>query len=79
MVKYDDSILLNNIRPKAFFFQMQFNVVDIPYDIITSIKLEKGLLSSTIRFKAPALMSSTRLGMMDSIVDGEDNDQGRHN
>jgi hypothetical protein len=52
------------------------NVIDIPYDIITSIKLEKGLLSSPIRFKAPALMSSTRLGMMDSIVDGEDNDQG---
>jgi Bacterial PH domain/Short C-terminal domain len=52
------------------------NVVDIPYDIITSIKLEKGLLSSTIRFKAPGLMSSTKLGMMDSIVDGEDNDQG---
>jgi len=51
------------------------NVIDIPYDIITSIKLEKGLLSSAIRFKAPALMSSTRLGMMDSIVDGED-DQG---
>jgi hypothetical protein len=51
------------------------NVIDIPYDIITSIKLEKGLLSSTIRFKSPALMSSTRLGMMDSIVDGED-DQG---
>ena len=52
------------------------NVVDIPYDIITSIKLEKGLLSSTIRFKAPGLMSSTRLGMMDSIVYGEDTDQG---
>ena len=51
------------------------NVVDIPYDIITSIKLEKGLLSSTIRFKALGLMSSTKLGMMDSIVDGED-DQG---
>jgi Bacterial PH domain/Short C-terminal domain len=51
------------------------NVVDIPYDIITSVKLEKGLLSSTIRFKAPGLMSSTKLGMMDSIVDGED-DQG---
>jgi hypothetical protein len=52
------------------------NVIDIPYDIITSIKLEKGLLSSTIRFKAPGLMSSTKLGMIDSIVDGEDNDQG---
>ncbi len=52
------------------------NVVDIPYDIITSIKLEKGLLSSTIRFKAPGLMSSTKLGMMDSIVDGEDDEGG---
>jgi hypothetical protein len=52
------------------------NVLDIPYDIITSVKLEKGLLSSTIRFKAPGLMSSTKLGMIDSIVDGEDNDQG---
>src|SRR5215204_5887607 len=51
------------------------NVVDIPYDIITSINLEKALLSSTIRFKALGLMSSTKLGMMDSIVDGED-DQG---
>ena len=48
------------------------NVVDIPYDIVTSVKLEKGLLSSTIRFKAPGLMSSTRLGMMDSMIDGED-------
>src|ERR687886_2385194 len=52
------------------------NLIDIPYDIITSIKLEKGLLSSTIRFKAPALMSSTRLVMMDTIIDGEDDDQG---
>ena len=51
------------------------NVVDIPYDIITSIKLEKGLLSSTIRFKAPGLVSSTKLGMMNSLIDGED-DQG---
>ena len=51
------------------------NVVDIPYDIVTSVKLEKGLLSSTIRFKAPGLLSATKLGMMDSMIDGED-DQG---
>src|SRR5918912_2303184 len=51
------------------------NVVDIPYDIVTSVKLEKGLLSSTIRFKAPGLVSSTKLGMRDSMIDGED-DQG---
>ena len=36
---------------------------------------ENGLLFFTIRFKASGLMSSTKLGMMDSIVDGED-DQG---
>src|SRR5215211_539431 len=60
----------------SYMLGIKENVIDIPYDIITSIKLEKGLLSSTIRFKAPALMSSIRLGMMDSIVDGEDNDQG---
>jgi hypothetical protein len=53
------------------------NIVDIPYDIITSLKLEKGLLSSTIRFKAPGLVSPTKMGMMDSIADGgKDNDPG---
>ena len=52
-------------------------IVDIPYDIITSLKLEKGLLSSTIRFKAPGLVSPTKMGMMDSIADdGKDNDPG---
>ena len=52
------------------------NVVDIPYDIVTSVKLEKGLLSSKIRFKAPGLLSSTKLGMMDSMIDGEDDQSG---
>ena len=36
-----------------YMLGIKANVVDIPYDIITSLKLEKGLLSSTIRFKAP--------------------------
>ncbi|MDQ3838220.1 MAG: PH domain-containing protein [Thermoproteota archaeon] len=52
------------------------DVVDIPYDIVTSVKLEKGLLSSTIRFKAPGLVSSTKLGMMDSMIEGEDDPGG---
>jgi hypothetical protein len=52
------------------------NIIDIPYDIITSLKLEKGLLSSTIRFKAPGLVSPTKMSMMDSIADGKDNDLG---
>jgi hypothetical protein len=59
-----------------YMLGIKANVVDIPYDIITSLKLEKGLLSSTIRFKAPGLMSSTKLGMMDSIIEGEDDQTG---
>ena len=52
------------------------NIVDIPYDIITSVKLEKNILSSTIRFKAPGLVSSTRLGMMEEIIDGQEDEEG---
>jgi len=59
-----------------YMLGIKANVVDIPYDIITSLKLEKGLLSSTIRFKAVGLMSSTKLGMMDSIIEGEDDQTG---
>jgi|SoiMetStandDraft_2_1073263.scaffolds.fasta_scaffold247646_1 hypothetical protein len=59
-----------------YMLGIKANVVDIPYDIITSLKLEKGLLSSTIRFKAPGLMSSTKLGMIDSIIEGEDDETG---
>jgi len=59
-----------------YMLGIKANVVDIPYGIITSLKLEKGLLSSTIRFKAVGLMSSTKLGMMDSIIEGEDDQTG---
>jgi hypothetical protein len=52
------------------------NIVDIPYDVITSVKLEKGLLSSTIRFEAPALIGSKRLGMIEGIVSGENDQEG---
>ena len=52
------------------------NITDIPYDVITSVKLDKGLLSSTIRFEAPALVGSKRLGMIDGIVDGENDHEG---
>jgi hypothetical protein len=59
-----------------YMLGLKANIIDIPYDIITSLKIEKGLLSSTIRFKAPGLMSSNKLGMMDSIVEGEDDPTG---
>jgi hypothetical protein len=52
------------------------NIIDIPYEVITSVKLDKGLLSSTIRFEAPALVGSKRLGMIDGIVGGENDHEG---
>jgi hypothetical protein len=44
--------------------------------VITSVKLEKGLFSSTIRFEAPALVASKRLGMINGIVSGEKDNEG---
>lgn len=52
------------------------NLIDIPYDVITSIKLEKGLFSSTIRFEAPALVGSKRLGMIHGIIHGNNENEG---
>jgi hypothetical protein len=52
------------------------NIVDIAYDVITSVKLEKGLLSSSIRFEAPALVVSKRLGVIDGRVSGEKDQEG---
>ncbi len=59
-----------------YLLGLKENIVDIPYDIITSVKLEKNILSSTIRFEAPGLVSSTRLGMMKEIIDGQDDEEG---
>lgn len=52
------------------------NLIDIPYDVITSIKLEKGLFSSTIRFEAPALVGSKKLGMIHDIIHGNNDHEG---
>ena len=59
-----------------YILGLRENIVDIPYDIITSVKLEKNILSSTIKFKAPGLVSSTRLGMMEEIIDGQEDEEG---
>ena len=59
-----------------YMLGLKENIVDIPYDIITSVKLEKNILSSTIRFKATGLVSSTRLGMMEEIIDGQEDEEG---
>ncbi len=52
------------------------NIVDIPYDVITSVKLEKGLFTSAIKFEAPALVGSKKLGMIKGIVEGENDIEG---
>ena len=41
---------------------LRVSVEDIPYDKITSVKLEKGLMSSTIVIRSPGLSELTRLG-----------------
>lgn len=64
------------IMRDPYMLGIKENIVDIPYDVITSVKLEKGLLSSTIRFEAPALVGSKRLGMVHGIVDGETDNEG---
>jgi Bacterial PH domain/Short C-terminal domain len=51
-------------------------IVDIPYDVITSVKLMKGLLTSTILFKAPALVNKSKLGLLDEDIAGEDDQDG---
>lgn len=52
-----------------YMLGLRENIVDIPYDIIRSVRLEKMILSSTIRFKAIGL-DSAKLGLIDGIVSG---------
>ena len=46
------------------------NVVDIPYDMISSVRLDKGVFSSNVIFKAPGLISSGRRGTLDKMMEG---------
>ncbi len=52
------------------------NVVDIPYDMISSIRLDKGVFSSNVIFKAPGLISSGRRGTLDKIMEGHGDKSG---
>jgi PH (Pleckstrin Homology) domain-containing protein/putative oligomerization/nucleic acid binding protein len=52
------------------------NVVDIPYDMISSVRLDKGVFSSNVIFKAPGLISSGRRGKLDKIMEGYENTAG---
>ena len=41
-------------------FGLREDIVDIPYDMISSVRIDKGVFSSNIIFKAPGLISSGR-------------------
>jgi hypothetical protein len=42
-------------------------VVDIPYDLIVSVRLDKGVFSSSVIFTAPGLRSTGRLGLIEKM------------
>ena len=46
------------------------NIVDIPFDMISSVRIDKGVFSSNIIFKAPGLISSGRRGKLDKMMEG---------
>src|ERR671938_57411 len=46
------------------------NVVDIPYDMISSVRIDKGVFSSNVIFKAPGLINSSRRGKLDKMTEG---------
>jgi Bacterial PH domain len=51
-------------------------VVDIPYDMITSVRLDKGVFSCNVIFRAPGLRSTGRLGMIEKLTGNEYSDTG---
>ena len=44
------------------------SVEEIPYDQITSVKLEKGMFSSTIVIRSPGLSEMTRMGRSSGLI-----------
>jgi hypothetical protein len=46
-------------------------VVDIPYDLISSVRLDKGVFSSSVIFTAPGLRSSGRLRLIEKMAGTE--------
>lgn len=47
---------------------MRENVEDIPYDKITSVKLEKGLFSSTVLIRSPGLSEMSRISQSSGLI-----------
>ena len=46
------------------------NLVDIPYGMISTVRIDKGVFSSNIIFKAPGLINSGRRGKLDKMMEG---------
>lgn len=59
-----------------YMLGLKSEIVDIPYDVITSVKLKKGVFTSTILFKAPTLVKQSKLGLLDENIGGEDDQDG---
>src|ERR671914_2248784 len=47
---------------------MRENIEDIPYDTMTSVKLEKGVFSSTILIRAPGLSEMSRVSKYSGLI-----------
>ena len=72
IIATDRRVIIRN----PFMLGLKSELVDIPYDIITSVKLQKGVFTSTILFKAPALVNQSKLGLLDENISGEDDQDG---
>ena len=59
-----------------YMMGLKSEIIDIPYDVITSVKLQKGVFTSTILFKAPTMVNKSKLGLMDENISGEDDQDG---
>jgi hypothetical protein len=59
-----------------YMLGLKADVIDIPYDVITSVKLQKGVFTSSILFKAPTLVNRSKLGLLDENIAGEDDQEG---
>ncbi len=59
-----------------YMLGLKSELIDIPYDVITSVKLQKGVFTSTILFKAPTMVNKSKLGLMDENISGEDDQDG---
>ena len=49
-------------------FGLREDIVDIPYDMISSVRIDKGVFSANIIFKAPELINSSRRGKLDRLM-----------